>query len=242
MDDDTIALVTGGNKGIGLEVATRLAADGARVVLGCRSRERGEEAAGRLTAQGFSVSCVQLDVTDSSSVSRAAAEIDERFGLLDVLINNAGISGGRAGKPSEVTLERLRSVYDTNVFGVVTVTNAMLPLLRRSAAGRIVNVSSSVGSLSNMSDPGYEHAAVNNLAYQSSKAALNAITIAYAKELAEAGIKVNAADPGFTATDFNQHRGSGTVQQAATAVIRLARVPDDGPTATFQDENDIVPW
>jgi len=237
-----IALITGGNKGIGFEVAVRLAANGADVILGARNETRGEEAVRRLAAQGFSASCVQLDVTDPTSVARAAEEIDERFGRLDVLVNNAGISGGRAGTPSGVTLERMRAVYDTNVFGVVSVTNAMLPLLRRSAAGRIVNVSSSVGSLSNMSDPAYEYAAVNNLAYQSSKAALNAITIAYAKELGDVGIKVNAADPGFTATDFNQHRGSGTVQQAADAIVRLARIPADGPTATFQDERGVIPW
>jgi NAD(P)-dependent dehydrogenase (short-subunit alcohol dehydrogenase family) len=212
------------------------------VVLGVRDQTLGAAAAATLAGHGMAVSFVRLDVTDAPSITAAVEEIDRRLGRLDVLINNAGISGGAAGTPSEVTLDQLCAVYETNVFGAVAVTNAALPLMRRSGAGCIVNVSSSLESLAQMTDPDYEFAGVNNLPYQSSKAALNAITIAYAKELAAANIKVNAADPGFTATDLNQRRGYRTVEQAATIIVRLAQCGADGPTATFQDESGTVPW
>jgi NAD(P)-dependent dehydrogenase (short-subunit alcohol dehydrogenase family) len=185
---------------------------------------------------------VQIDVSDDVSIARAARAIDERYGRLDILINNAGISGGAAGSPSEITRARMRQVYETNVFGVVAVTNALLPLLRTSAAGRIVNLSSGLGSLTLSADPASAFGPSNYLAYQSSKAALNMITVAFAKELRPARIKVNAADPGFTATDFNNRRGYNSVEQAATIVVRLATLPADGPTGTFQDENGMVPW
>jgi NAD(P)-dependent dehydrogenase (short-subunit alcohol dehydrogenase family) len=172
----------------------------------------------------------------------AASQIGQQYGRLDILVNNAGISGDFRGAPSEVTLDQMRQVYDTNVFGVVTVTNAMLPRLRRSAAGRIVNMSSGLGSLAQACDPGSEFGHYNIITYQSSKTALNAVTVAYAKELRETRIKVNAADPGFTATDFNHHRGYRTVEQAAVIAVRLATLDADGPTGTFQDENGVVPW
>lgn len=234
---DTVAFITGANKGIGFEVARRLSERGATVVIGARDPTLGREAADRLRADW-----VQLDVTDADTVATALAAIDRRHARLDVLVNNAGISGGSGGAPSEVDADLVRHVYETNVFGVVTVTRAALPLLRRSTAPRIVNVSSGLGSLTQMSDPGHEFAAIDNLPYQSSKAALNAITICYAKELAGAGIKVNAADPGFTSTDFNRHRGYRTVEQAANVVVRLATLGPDGETGTFQDEAGTVPW
>src|SRR5262249_1995259 len=146
------------------------------------------------------------------------------------------------GSSSEITRARRRQVYETNVLGVVAVTNAFLPLLRTSAAGRIVNLSSGFGSLTLSSDPASEFGSSSYLAYQSSKAAVNAITVAHAKDLRPTGIKVNAADPGFTATDFNSHRRYRTAQQAAVVVVRLATLPADGPTGTFQDENGLVPW
>jgi NAD(P)-dependent dehydrogenase (short-subunit alcohol dehydrogenase family) len=242
MADERIALITGANKGIGLEIARQLGEQGAVVLLGARDERRGKEAAAELTARGLAVAPLAIDVTDDASVADAAREIDEQYGRLDILVNNAGITGGFRGAPSEVTPDQLRQVYDTNVFGVVTVTNRLLPLLRRSAAGRIVNMSSGLGSLTQSSDPGSEFADYNLITYQSSKTALNAITLAYAKELREAGIKVNAADPGFTATDLNQHRGYRTVQQAAAIAVRLATLGADGPTGTFQDENGVVPW
>ncbi len=239
---EKIALITGGNKGIGLEIARQLAGQGTTILLGARDQARGAAAAGSLAAQGWPVTALRIDVTDGASVTAAAQAIGQEYGRLDILVNNAGISGSFRGAPSEVTVAQLREVYDTNVFGVVTVTNAMLPLLRQSAAGRIVNMSSGLGSLTQAADPGSEFGQLNIVTYQSSKTALNAITVAYAKELRETTIKVNAADPGFTATDFNNHRGYRTVEQAAVIAVRLATLPADGPTGTFQDENGTLPW
>jgi NAD(P)-dependent dehydrogenase (short-subunit alcohol dehydrogenase family) len=242
MAGEKIALVTGANKGIGLEIARQLGEQGTLVLIGARDEARGQEAAAGLTARGLPAAPLVIDVTDGASAARAARQIEDQHGRLDILVNNAGITGGFRGAPSEVTPDQLRQVYDTNVFGVVTVTNHLLPLLRRSAAGRIVNMSSGLGSLAEASDPDWEFASYNLITYQSSKTALSAVTIAYAKELRETGIKVNAADPGFTATDLNQHRGYRTVQQAAVIAVRLATLGADGPTGTFQDENGTVPW
>jgi len=237
----TIALITGANKGIGFEVATQLAGRGVLVLVGTRDEGRGRAAVDALLARGLPVAPLRIDVTDDDSITTAAREIDARYGQLDILVNNAGISGGAAGSPSQITRARMRQVYETNVFGVVAVTTALLPLLRKSAAGRIVNLSSGLGSLTLSSDPASEFGTSIYLAYQSSKAAVNAITVAYAKELRPTAIKVNAADPGFTATDFKSHRGYRTVEQAVV-VVRLATLPADGPTGTFQDENGMVPW
>lgn len=242
MPAETIALITGANKGIGFEVATRLAQRGVFVLVGARHETRGREAVEVLLARDLHAALVLIDVTDDDSIAKAAREIDDRYGRLDILVNNAGISGGAGGSPSEITRARMLQVYETNVFGVVAVTNALLPLLRRSAAGRIVNLSSGLGSLALSSDPASEFGHYNYMAYQSSKAAVNAITVAYAKELRATGIKVNAADPGFTATDFNSHRGYRTVEQAAAVVVRLATLAAGGPTGTFQDDNGLVPW
>ncbi|MEU0162916.1 SDR family oxidoreductase [Streptomyces sp. NPDC006261] len=242
MPDTKIALVTGANKGLGLETARRLGEQGAVVLLGVRDEARGKQAADTLVAKGLKAQELRLDVTDGACVADAAREIDERYGRLDILVNNAGITGGFFGPPSGATAEQLREVYDTNVFGVVTVTNAMLPLLRRSSAGRIVNMSSNVGSLGLNADPDGEFRQYNVVAYQSSKTALNAITLAYAKELHGTTVKVNAANPGFTATDMNNHRGHQTVEQGAVIAVRLALLGPDGPSGTSQDENGTVPW
>jgi NAD(P)-dependent dehydrogenase (short-subunit alcohol dehydrogenase family) len=242
MPAEKIALITGANKGLGFEIARQLGERGAEVLLGARDEARGKEAASSLTTRGLSAAPLRIDVTDGATIAAAAQEIGQRYGRLDILVNNAGITGSFRGAPSEVTIDQMRQVYDTNVFGVVAVTNAMLPLLRRSAAGRIVNMSSNLGSLTLGSDPGYEFANYNLITYQSSKTALNAITVAFAKELRDAGIKVNAADPGFTATDLNDHRGYRTVEQGAVMAVRLATLGPEGPTGTFQDENGTVPW
>jgi NAD(P)-dependent dehydrogenase (short-subunit alcohol dehydrogenase family) len=242
MAAEKIALITGANKGIGFEIARQLSQQGTFVLIGARDAARGKEAAAELTARGLAVAPLSIDVTDPASVARAAQDIEEEHGRLDILVNNAGITGSFRGEPSEVTLDQLRQVYDTNVFGVVAVTNQMLPLLRRAAAGRIVNMSSGLGSLTLNSDPGSEFAGYNLVTYQSSKTALNALTVAYAKELRETAIKVNSADPGFTATDLNNHRGYRTAEQAAGIAVRLATLGADGPTGTFQDENGAVPW
>jgi NAD(P)-dependent dehydrogenase (short-subunit alcohol dehydrogenase family) len=242
MAGEKIALITGANKGIGFEIARQLSEQGTFVLIGARDGARGKEAAAELTARGLAVAPLPIDVTDPASIARAAEDIEEQHGRLDILVNNAGITGSFRGGPSQVTLDQLRQVYDTNVFGVVAVTNQMLPLLRRSAAGRIVNMSSGLGSLTLNSDPRSEFAGYNLVTYQSSKTALNALTVAYAKELRETAIKVNAADPGFTATDLNNHRGYRTVEQAAVIAVRLATLGADGPTGTFQDENGALPW
>jgi NAD(P)-dependent dehydrogenase (short-subunit alcohol dehydrogenase family) len=242
MSKNTLALITGANKGIGFETARQLGQQGIRVIIGARDKARGEEAVQKLAALDVRATFVELDVTDEQCISQAAQYIAETFGRIDILINNAGISGGNANTPSDTALAVMRTVYNTNVFGVVAVTKAMLPLLRESLAGRIVNVSSGLGSITLARDRNSEFFQLNNLPYQSSKAALNAITVEFAKELAETPIKVNAADPGFTDTDFNNHRGYRTVEQAATVIMRLATLGEDGPTGSFQDENGNVPW
>lgn len=242
MSSNTVALITGANKGIGFETAKQLGQRGMHVIIGARDRARGEEAVQRLTDLDIQATFVQLDVTDEKSIEQASRRIYDTFGRLDVLINNAGISGGSANPPGDTELAVMRTVYNINVFGVVAVTKAMLPLLRKSQAGRIVNVSSGLGSITQASDRNYEFFQINNLPYQSSKAAVNAITVEFAKELAETPIKVNAADPGFTDTDFNNHRGYRTVEQAATVIVHLATLGEDGPTGSFQDENGNVPW
>lgn len=242
MPDERIALITGANKGLGFEIARQLAEQGALVLIGARDEARGQHAASTLSARGLSAVALRIDVTDTASIASAAREIGRRHGRLDILVNNAGIAGSLSGAPSEVTPDQMREVYDTNVFGVVAVTNAMLPLLLRSAAGRIVNMSSHVGSLTLNSNPRSRLGDLNLMAYQSSKTTLNAITVAYAKELRETNIKVNAANPGLTATDINNHRGGQTPGQGAMIAVRLATLGPEGPTGTSQDDDGTVPW
>lgn len=242
MPVEKIALITGANKGIGFEIARQLGEQGNVVLLGARDEARGKQAAESLAGPGIAVVPLRIDVTDVTSVADAATRIEREYGRLDILVNNAGIAGGFAGPPSEATVGDMREVYETNVFGVVSVTNAMLPLLRRSDAGRIVNMSSHLGSLTLSSDPGSAVARVNMIAYQSSKTALNAVTIAYAKELRGTPIKVNAALPGIVATDINQHRGQRTPAQGAVIAVRLALLDDSGPSGACLSEDGIVPW
>jgi len=234
-----IALVTGANKGIGKAIVQGLARDGFIVYLGARNPDRGRAAAAELAADG-DVRFVQLDVTDAASVSAAAQTIESEVGRLDVLVNNAGISsapGSRFRAPAEENAENIRTVYETNVFAVVTVTNSFIPLLLRSDAGRIVNVTSKRGSIAE------EGAWVGrpNMAYSTSKTALNALTVHYARSLAETSIKVNGAAPGHVATDFNAFRGSRTPEQGAAVVIRLAQLDNDGPTGlVFEDDVQLM--
>ena len=241
MAGEKIALITGANKGIGKEIARQLGAQGLTVLLGARDAGRGTEAAEELRKEGIDAHALQLDVTDEASIADAAKSIEGDHGRLDVLVNNAGIALDRV-PASEIDLDTLRRTYETNVFGVFAVTQAMLPLLKKSEAGRIVNMSSGLGSLTQNSDPNWGFAGVKPLAYNSSKAALNMITVIFAAELKDTAVKVNAADPGFTATDLNQHRGTRTVAQGATAAVRLATLPPDGPTGGYFDEDGIVPW
>jgi NAD(P)-dependent dehydrogenase (short-subunit alcohol dehydrogenase family) len=224
------SLITGANKGLGFETARQLVAAGHQVWIGARDTGRGQQAADQLGA-GF----VQLDVTDDASVAAAV----ENVGALDVLVNNAGISGGRIA-PSDATAGYMRRVYETNVFGPVRVLHAFIPLLEKSRAPVVVNVSSGVGSLSLASDPDSPLSEANYPVYASSKAALNMLTIRYAA--AFPGMRINSVDPGFTATDFNQHRGTQTVEQGAEAIVRYALISGDGPTGGFFDRNGAEAW
>jgi len=227
-----IALITGANKGIGYETARQLGSQDITVLVGARDTDRGREAEQSLRDGGADARFVQLDVTDAKSIQRAAEWIEEEYGHLNVLVNNAGTATvARQGyPPSQTSLEDMRAVYEINVFGVVAVTNAMLPLLRRAPAARIVNVSSEVGSITGQSDPAHPLAQMPpSVQYPSSKAALNMITVMYAKELRDTPIKVNAANPGFTATDFNNHRGFRSASEGAEPSVYLATLPDDGP-------------
>ncbi|MFI7612946.1 SDR family NAD(P)-dependent oxidoreductase [Nonomuraea terrae] len=236
------ALVTGANKGIGHEVAAGLAARGMSVLLGSRDRARGERAAARLRAEGGDVRPVVLDVTDPATIQAAAASLDR----LDVLVNNAGVSGPLGEPPGGTPAATLREVFETNVVGVLMVTNAVLPLLRRSPAPRVVNVSSGVGSLAHQTDPGhYMSALPASATYPVSKTALNQLTVQYARELRKDGILVNAAAPGACATDFTKDLPfpiTRTAAQGAAVVIRLATLPADGPTGGFFDDDGRVPW
>ncbi|MET8162233.1 SDR family oxidoreductase [Sphaerisporangium sp. NPDC005289] len=248
-----VALITGANKGIGHATAGRLAALGMTVLVGARNPGRGQDAAAALRAAGGDAHALTLDVTDPETIRRAATWVEERFGRLDVLVNNAGIAGAgmdhvapelaRGEIPSSVDTGMVRAVFETNVFGVIAVTNAMLPLLRRSPAPRVVNLSSTGASLTITSDPDGPLAGLpQSAAYVPSKTALNALTVQYASELREAGILVNAACPGFCATDINNFRGHRTAAQGAAVVVRLATLGADGPTGGFFSEDGPVPW
>lgn len=241
MSEPKIALVTGANKGIGYEIAAGLGALGWRVGVGARDDQRRADAVAKLREGGADAVGVPLDVTDDASVAAAAALIEEDGGRLDVLVNNAGITGGMSQTPTTVDPATVRTVVETNVIGVIRVTNAMLPLLRGSASPRIVNMSSSVGSLTRQTDPDAETGPIA-VAYAASKTFLNGVTVQYAKELQDTNIRINAACPGFVATDLNGFRGTGTAEQGAKIAIRLATLPDDGPTGEFFDDAGVVPW
>jgi NAD(P)-dependent dehydrogenase (short-subunit alcohol dehydrogenase family) len=251
--DSKIALVTGANKGIGREIVRQLAGLGMTVLLGARDKDRRERAVAELRAEGLrTVHPIALDVTDADSAAAAANEIDTRFGRLDVLVNNAGITGAGRVRPDEAAKGQrpstadpaiVRSVFDTNVFGVLTVTNAMLPLLLRSEAPRVVNMSSSVGSFAVMTDPNGPLASLPaSVAYVPSKSSLNAMTVQYAKEFRDTLLLVNAACPGYVATDLNNHTGARTVEQGAAIAVRLATLGPDGPSGGFFDDDGPVPW
>ncbi|GGM25630.1 dehydrogenase [Micromonospora sonchi] len=240
MSDKKTALITGANKGLGYEIAAGLGARGYRVGVGARDRARGEAAVQKLLVDGVDAFAVPLDVTSD----RSAAEAAELIQRLDVLVNNAGISGetgpGWVQDPTTLDLDVVRAVVDTNVYGVIRVTNAMLPMLRRSASPRIVNISSSVGSLTWQTDPNIEVGPVM-AAYSPTKSFLNALTVHYARQFAGTGILINAACPGLVATDFTGFQGRSPREAAATP-IRLATLPDGGPTGSFFNDDGVVPW
>lgn len=244
-----VALVTGANQGIGLAIAKALAANGYSVLVGSRNFSKGEVAAESI---GLNAYPIQLDVTDETSIKEAAKRVGDEFGKLDLLVNNAAIA--QAGKPGQTpeenvnsslasvaSLAEMRAVWETNVFGVLAVTQAMLPFIRKSGAGRIVNVSSGVGSLTLNSDPSFPYRHYFGAVYPASKTALNAITLALAIELEGENIKVNATSPGFTATAMNNFQGTDSIEVGARNPIRVA-LEVDGPTGTFTGPDGPLPW
>ena len=244
-------LITGANKSIGFEIAKQLAEKGLFIYLGSRDLGNGQEAAAKLKAAGFeNVEAVQLDVTDQASVDAARAEIGKKTGTLDILINNAGINGGPLNTKEVATgpgIDSFKKVYDTNIYGAVRVTKAFIDLLKTSPEPRIVNVSSGLGSLTLAADPSSKYYDYKGVVYQSSKAALNMYTIALAYELRDTAFKVNSVDPGFTKTDFNNHKGTSTPEEAATRIIKYALIGQDGPTGQFfseesNPETGEIPW
>jgi NAD(P)-dependent dehydrogenase (short-subunit alcohol dehydrogenase family) len=251
MQDKPVALITGANQGIGLQIAKELVAHGFTVLVGSRNLERGEAAAKEV---GPDARAIQLDVTDEKSIVAAAKRIRSELGRLDVLVNNAAISNTRmrlgmsveeyskSTRPSIVSLDEVRAVFETNVFGVLAVTQAMLPLLREAPAARIVNVSSGVGSLTQNADPAFPYRSIFGPVYPASKTALNAMTLAMAIELESTGIKVNAACPGYTKTNLNNYAGTRTVEEGAREPVRLALLDANGPTGTFSNEAGPLPW
>ncbi len=237
-----VALVTGANRGIGLEIARQLGRRGMVVLLGARDARQGSAAAEALVREGIEAVPLPLDVTDADSIRAAAAHVERDHGRLDVLVNNAGVALERGIAPSEVPLDLLRRTYEVNVFGAVAVTQAFLGLLRRAKAGRVVNATSELASLTRTLDPGFEFRDLKLLAYSTSKTALNAVTVQFANELRDTAIKVNAADPGYTATDLNGHRGAQTVEQGARAAVQLATLGPDGPSGGFFNAEGPLPW
>ncbi|MGY2284494.1 SDR family oxidoreductase [Pseudomonas gingeri] len=236
-----IALVTGANKGIGLRLVEKLADAGLRVYLASRDAARGRLALDSLGHGERDIRILSLDVTDEESVHRAAEHLSKEEGRLDLLVNNAGAALDRAS-PSEANLKLLRATYEVNLFGVIAVTQAFLPLLRLSTLPIILNVSSDMGSLGLHSNPDFEFFKFNSLAYNSSKTALNAFTVLLAKELKEQGFKVNSVNPGFTATELNGFKGYGSIDEAASVLFKYAMIDATGPTGGYFDRNGILPW
>ncbi len=246
-----IALVTGANQGVGLQVAKELVAHGFIVLVGSRNFKRGEDAAKEIGAGAIAL---QLDVTDRVSIADAAERIRKEFGHLNLLINNAAISNTRKGSlslqeygkismASNASLDEIRTVWETNVFGVLAVYQAMLPLLREAPTARIVNVSSAVGSLTTNADPSYHFHASFGPVYPASKTALNAITLAMMVELESTNIRVNLVSPGFTKTNLNGYEGLQSIEEGSREVVRVALLCPDGPTGTFTRwENDTILW
>jgi NAD(P)-dependent dehydrogenase (short-subunit alcohol dehydrogenase family) len=242
LSNKKIALVTGANKGIGYETARRLASQDITVLLGARDERRGKEAAAKLQSEGLDVQFLRLDVNDPATHKAAHGFIEGKFGKLDILVNNAAVALDMNQKPSEVDMQTLRETFDTNFFGVIAVTQSLLPLIRKSDSGRIVNVSSGLGSLTQHSDPTWAFYPVKLLAYNTSKTALNAFTVTLAYELKDTSIKVNSADPGYTATDLNNNSGYRTVEQGATVIVHLATLAADGVTGGYFDDQGALPW
>ena len=237
-----VALVTGANKGLGLEISRRLGQLGFAIILGSRDGKRGLAAAEQLKAQGIDAHSLIIDVTHVPSITRAVLLLEQDYGHLDVLVNNAGAIHDLSLQPSEIPLDTIREIFEPNFFGAVAVTQALLPLLRKSEAGRIVNMSSSLGSLGVLSDPQSFDGGWRLLGYGASKTALNAFTVQLAHELRATAIKVNSAHPGWIKTDMGGEDAPGTVEQGADTSVWLATLPPDGPTGGFFHERQPLAW
>ncbi len=241
-------LITGANKSIGFETARQLLKNGFYVYLGSRDLKNGREAVEKLKAEGFNeVVAIQIDVSNQQSVNAARAEIGNKTDVLDALINNAGINGGMPQAPLEASIDQFKKVFDTNLYGVVRVTQAFFSLLEKSAQPRIVMVSSLGASMALHSDPNWKYYSHKSGLYPASKAALNMYTISLAYDLRNTLFKVNAVDPGFTKTDFNNHRGTGSVEEAGVRIAKYAFIGKDGPTGKFiseeqNPETGEIPW
>jgi NAD(P)-dependent dehydrogenase (short-subunit alcohol dehydrogenase family) len=236
-----IALISGANKGIGFEIARGLGKKQIKVLVGARDEARGQAAADKLKSEGVDARFVKLDVTDHATIRRAAERIGQDFGRLDILVNNAGI-GEWGSKPSSTELAKIHEIYETNLFGPIAMIQTMLPLLRKSRHGRIVNVTSGLGSLTLASQPDSPVAQFLALGYNTSKTALNSMTVQFANELKDTPIKVNAICPGYCATDLNGHSGPRTAAQGAVAAVEYATLGADGPTGGYFNEEGRLPW
>ncbi|MBV8514023.1 MAG: SDR family oxidoreductase [Acidobacteria bacterium] len=236
------ALITGANKGIGFEVARQLGKQNCTVLIGARDSKLGEEAAAKLKKENIDARFVQLDVTNRDTIRAAHAKIEKEFGRLDILVNNAGINVRGDGPPSSADVDAVNRVFQTNFIGALAVVQAMLPLIRKSAAGRIVNVSSELGSITGFSDPNWKFGAVKFIGYCASKAAMNMMTVQLAAELRHTNIKVNSVNPGYTATDLNNHQGPQTIEEGSAETIRAALFGNDGPTGQFLETGSQLPW
>ncbi len=236
-------LITGGNKGIGFETAKQLAQHDYEVYLGCRNKENGQRALQELQSIGLSsVDMVELDVTNIDSIRQSKQILETKIEKLDVLINNAGIRGEVPQIASQVPIDVIRKVFETNFFGVINVTQEFIPLLIKSALPIIVNVTSDLGSLSWRSDPTSDAYQLERAAYGPSKTALNGYTVALAVELRDSKFKVNCVNPGHTATDFNNHMGTKPVEQGAAVIVKYAMLNESGPTGKFFSEEGETPW
>jgi NAD(P)-dependent dehydrogenase (short-subunit alcohol dehydrogenase family) len=240
-----IALITGANRGLGYETARQLGRRGITTIVGARDAAKGEEAAERLRDEGIDAHAVELDVTSGESVRAAAQRVRGEHGRLDILVNNAGILPEAVATADPMDVELFRETYETNVFGAVTVIHEFLPLLRESGGGRIVNVSTTMGSLADQTDPTSPYYGLDVPAYRTSKLALNGITVALAKELADTPIKVNAICPGWVQTDLapgNREHAPDTPEEGSRVVVEMATLGDDGPSGHFVDREGAVPW
>lgn len=241
-ENQRIALVTGANKGIGLEIARQLARNGVLVIIGARDPAKAGAAVADLASQGLAARSVEIDVTDAASIAAAAETIGTEHGHLDILVNNAGIVDAADGPPSSALSEAVRRLMDTNFIGALAVTQAMLPLLRRSPAGRIVNLSSSLGSLSVNGDPSSPYYSARLIGYNASKAALNMLTVQLAAELRDTAIAVNSVSPGYVMTDLTGHTGFMTAEEGAKLPVRYALLREDAVTGRFVEPGGETPW